>query len=413
MCVCVCGGYAGGRPSGVPGGLRTLMSMSMSMSRPLVPRSCHGWRAYSTMKSASKTASSLPRPPVPMPATLAPLTPRSTLPWAVPDAVPARDDEINSVAQMMREARGKCLVICGAGMSTESGIPDYRSPRGAYSVSGWKPMTHQDFMKTDAMRTRYWARSYAGWPFISTRAPSLAHASLAHLAMHGAVMRPIITQNVDRLHHAARAQVTSSFQHVPGTTIEGGAKGDGHVLELHGALHEVICMSCGNRTHRDHLQQEFSSLNPAAFEVMKERERRRELLLANSPDGGAAAVVRPDGDVDLPPEAMRTFQYPSCQSCGTATGILKPAVTFFGDNVHPDVSRAAAEASETCEAVLVLGSSLSTFSALRLVRKANERGKPVALVGVGDSRADGIASLSLRARVGDVLPRLRDKVVVG
>ena len=170
-------------------------------------------------------------------------------------------------------------------------------------------------------------------------------------------------------------------------------------------------MNCGSRTHRNDLQEQFSALNPAAYEVLQERERRRQLLLANSPDGGAAAVVRPDGDVDLPPEAMRTFRYPSCERCGPDEGILKPAVTFFGDNVHPDVSRIAASASETCDAVLCLGTSLSTFSALRLVRKAAERGKPVVLVGVGESRADGLAQIKVQSRVGDVVPRLLQALV--
>ena len=190
-----------------------------------------------------------------------------------PATAPASDAAIDRLADLLQRARGSTLILTGAGCSTESGVPDYRGPAGAYTTSNFKPMSHQQFMASPANRERYWARSFAGWPRFSTVQPNAAHDSIARL-QHRGWARALITQNVDRLHAKA---------------------GSKQVLELHGTTHEVVCMGCSRLLPRHDFQQTLADLNPAAAAAVaalgarEDAADERERLLR----AGSAAAVGP------------------------------------------------------------------------------------------------------------------------
>ena len=270
---------------------------------------------------------------------------------AVPDAA------IEHLAWVLRGRR--VVALTGAGCSTESGIPDYRGP-GRAAVR--KPIQHLEFVTRPEVRARYWARSVLGWPRFANPRPNSAHRALADLERAG-ILAGVITQNVDRLHQSA---------------------GSTRVIELHGALARVRCLACGAAVARSALQHRLMEMNPGFADAY-------------------AAELRPDGDADLPPEAERAFKVPSCDWCG---GVLKPDVVFFGANVPAAVVAAAFELLEDGDALLVVGSSLAVYSGYRFVARAAERRGPIAIVNLGDTRADRLATARLEARAGDVLPRL-------
>jgi NAD-dependent SIR2 family protein deacetylase len=255
-------------------------------------------------------------------------------------------------------AAGRRLVaLVGAGLSTDSGIPDYRGagrpPR--------TPLVHRDFLANAATRRRYWARSFLGWPRVSAASPNDGHRAIAALEEAGR-LGGVITQNVDGLHQRA---------------------GSRRVVELHGALARVRCLACGALESRAASQQRLAALN----------EGWR---------GGAAATA-PDGDADLDAAALAGFIVADCLACG---GILKPDVVFFGDNVARPVLDEAWRLFDEAELLLVLGSSLTVWSGYRFVRRAAERGVPVAIVNLGPTRGDALATVRLDAPLGSVLPAL-------
>lgn len=252
------------------------------------------------------------------------------------------------------------LFITGAGVSTASGIPDYRSPhRPAY-----KPLQHAEFAGSESVRRRYWARSFLGWPRFREAQPNAAHTALAALSAVG-VCKDLITQNVDRLHHKSG--------HAPSP------------LELHGALFEVACLACGaGGLCRDELQRRMAASN--------------RLWLAAL---GGGAELRPDGDVELPPEAVAGFAPPACDACGRA--VLKPNVVFYGGTIPPQTVEDSLSRAEKADAVVVCGSTVSTFSAFRLVRAVAQRGKPVAVLTRGATRADALATFKSELDVGELL----------
>ncbi|MBL8739911.1 MAG: NAD-dependent protein deacetylase [Myxococcales bacterium] len=253
----------------------------------------------------------------------------------------------------------RMVALTGAGMSTDSGIPDYRGPES--SKRPRKPIQHADFIRSEAARKRYWARAMIGWPrFIAAR-PNQAHVALARLEGAGLVPSTI-TQNVDRLHQAA---------------------GSRSIIELHGALAEVRCLACGAIEPRDRLQQRLEALNP-------------EL-------DSAAATIAPDGDADLPPEMIEGVRICSCSVCD---GVLKPNVVFFGDNVAKPIVEDAFARVEAADVLAVLGSSLHVYSGYRFVKRAHERGIPVVIVNQGPTRGDDLAALRVDAPLGVVLPWL-------
>jgi NAD-dependent deacetylase sirtuin 4 len=259
-------------------------------------------------------------------------------------------------------------VLTGAGISTESGIPDYRGPETQRRARN--PIRFADYMRDPHLRARYWARSMLGWPRFRSARPNPAHLALAELEQEGVVEGPI-TQNVDRLHHAAGSQ---------------------NVIELHGALAEVRCLDCGQREARDDVQTRLERDNAS-------------LLRALSREG--APELAPDGDTDL--DATRAllegFVLPRCARC---SGSLKPDVVFFGESVQRELVEAAYARVEAAGALVVIGSSLAVFSGFRFVRRAHDRGLPIAIVTLGPSRGDELATVRVEARAGEILPWLRD-----
>jgi len=248
-------------------------------------------------------------------------------------------------------------VLCGAGVSTASGIPDYRDRNGVKKHA--EPIQYADFVGKPNARKRYWARSFVGWQRFSKAQPNTAHYALAKLEAAGKV-DTLITQNVDRLHHEA---------------------GSRNVVELHGDLSRVRCVNCGAIGTRAAYQLRLQDTNP----------------------GWHAEVFRykPDGDAELPERSHRSFRVPSCTECG---GIVKPDVVMFGEAVPKVRVSDATSAVERADALLVVGSSLMVFSGYRFARQAAALDKPIAIVNQGVTRADDIAALKVDEDCARVLP---------
>ena len=258
---------------------------------------------------------------------------------------------------------GGVAVLSGAGLSTESGIPDYRGPSGAARPS--TPMTYQVFTGAAAARRRYWARSHLGWRVIARAEPNAGHRAVAHLQDAG-LLAGVITQNVDGLHTA------------------GGAR---DVVELHGNLDRVVCLSCGRPSPRADLDRRLRAVN---------RAWRARVL-----------AVNPDGDVDLPEQDLDAFRTVDCDGCG---GVLKPDVVFFGETVPADRVAACFALVESARSLVVLGSSLTVMSGYRFVLHAAKLGTPVAIVNCGPTRGDARAQVRVDAPLGVVLPALVDRL---
>jgi NAD-dependent SIR2 family protein deacetylase len=256
-------------------------------------------------------------------------------------------------------AEGDVVVLSGAGLSTDSGIPDYRGPSG--SARRGSPMTFQTFTGDPVARRRYWARSHLGWRTIGDARPNDGHRAVARLQERG-LLAGVITQNVDGLHQAAGAR---------------------DVIELHGNLGRVVCLGCGAGCGRDALEERLSAANPGFAAV--------------------AATVNPDGDVELDDAEVAGFSVVDCLSCG---GVLKPDVVYFGETVPPDrVSRSFALVAGA-RTLLVLGSSLTVMSGRRFVLRAARDGVRVAIVNRGVTRGEPYADLVIDAPLGVVLPNL-------
>ncbi|MEO5877521.1 MAG: NAD-dependent protein deacetylase [Streptosporangiaceae bacterium] len=254
---------------------------------------------------------------------------------------------------------GGVVILSGAGLSTESGIPDYRGATGRSRRT--EPMTYQAFVGGAAARRRYWARSHLGWRHLARAVPNDGHLAVSALQRLG-LLDGIITQNVDGLHQAA---------------------GTGQVIELHGGLDRVRCLSCGERSRRGLLDARLRAANPGW--------------------DAAAGAVNPDGDVDLTDAQVAGFQVVDCVDCG---GLLKPDVIFFGENVPAPRVRECFALTEKAGTLLVLGSSLTVMSGYRFVRHAAAREIPVAIVNQGPTRGDDQAFLVLDAPLGASLTAL-------
>ncbi|HEX9353050.1 MAG TPA: NAD-dependent protein deacetylase [Streptosporangiaceae bacterium] len=266
-------------------------------------------------------------------------------------------DSVREIADLI--AAGGVVVLSGAGLSTESGIPDYRGPTGLSRRA--EPMTYQAFTGAPAARQRYWARSHLGWRHIARAAPNQGHHAVAELQRRG-LLSGIITQNVDGLHQQAGAR---------------------DVIELHGSLGRVICLGCGERTPRDELDQRLRAANPAW--------------------DARARQVNPDGDAVLDDGATDQFEVVDCLRCA---GTLKPDVIFFGENVPPGRVADCYALVSAARAVLVLGSSLTVMSGYRFVRHAARAGLRVAIINQGATRGDAQATLTLDAPLGPTLAAL-------
>src|SRR5262245_60403542 len=261
----------------------------------------------------------------------------------------------NSLVEFV-ERHPRLFVLTGAGCSTDSGIPDYRDADGE-----WKrrpPITYQLFVGNELARQRYWARSLVGFRRMRRARPNGAHHSLASLGRRGHVVQ-LVTQNVDGLHQAAGSQ---------------------DVIDLHGRIDTVRCLSCDRRSSREQLQQELERRNPDFASL--------------------DAVEAPDGDADLEDVAFERFDVPACAACG---GLLKPDVVFFGENVPAERVQRAMAAIEHSDAMLVVGSSLMVYSGYRFVAAAADAGKPIAAINLGRTRADDLLTLKITDRCATAL----------
>lgn len=286
------------------------------------------------------------------------------------------------------------VVLTGAGLSVASGLADYRGPNGTYRVNkSYRPIYHYEFLGNHEARKRYWARSFLGWSSLHKASPNAGHYTIRDLGELG-LIRTVITQNVDSFHPRAHPQIPS--------------------LELHGYLRATVCTSCRGEFPRDEFQEQLARLNPRWADLL------REALASGALDTEDPAERRfkglksnPDGDVDLPEAPYTTFRYPACPRCladppvkpdghrhtvrvdsdgawalPSTAGILKPAVVMFGESIASHVKTAAEDAIDGAGRLLVLGTSLATYSAWRLAKRAKDRGMPVAIVNMGGVRGE-------------------------
>lgn len=250
----------------------------------------------------------------------------------------------------------RLVVLTGAGVSTDSGIPDYR---GAGRVQR-HPLTFDEFMGSAEYQARYWARSYVGWNRVANASPNAAHRSIAAAESAGRIFQ-VITQNVDGLHQKA------------------GSKA---VLELHGRLDRVLCSTCGDILSRNELDARIQLLNP---------ELNQNPQVEFTPDG--------DAEVEVP----RNFRVPACGLCGAH---YKPDVVFFGEQVPKDRVQSAEAAITRAQAVLVAGTSLTVNSGLRLVKLAKNNSVPVVIVNLGETKGDSLADVRLNGSAASILEAL-------
>jgi NAD-dependent SIR2 family protein deacetylase len=254
----------------------------------------------------------------------------------------------------------RVAVLTGAGISTDSGIPDYRGPDSPPS----NPMTIQQFTSDPVFRQRYWARNQVGWRHMDETLPNAGHRAVAALERDG-VVSGVITQNVDLLHTKA---------------------GSRNVINLHGTYAQVICLDCGDSMTRAALGEKLDALNPGFVE-------RAEAIggLAVAPDADAV-VAETDG-----------FRYPACPSCA---GMLKPDIVYFGESVPKAAVEQAFSLVDSADALLVAGSSLTVFSGYRFVRHAAAQGIPIAIVNRGPTRGDGLATVKVDGGCSELLTLL-------
>lgn len=260
----------------------------------------------------------------------------------------------------------RLVVLTGAGCSTESGIPDYRSPGGAWTRH--KPIQYAAFVRSAEVRRMYWARSFRGWPRFEAARPNDAHRALAELEARGKVHQ-LITQNVDDLHQEAGSRA---------------------VVQLHGRNRLVVCLDCGGEFPRARVQERLAAMNA---EWLDETSHLR----------GDEADFAPDGDANVASDVVGRFRVVECERCG---GVLKPAVVFFGESVPREKVELAMRRIEEADALLVAGSSLTVWSGFRFVKRAHERGLPIAIVNIGPTRGDNLATIKVERNVCKVMPEM-------
>ncbi len=277
-------------------------------------------------------------------------------PGHVPSTSVGTDDDLARAVALL--AGRRLVALTGAGLSTDSGIPDYRGP----GSPGRTPMTYDEFCSGRAAQQRYWSRAFVGWQHMAGAGPNAGHHSLVALE-RGSVVTSLVTQNVDGLHAAA---------------------GHRRLLDLHGRLSEVVCLACQAISPRARLQTRLAALNPT---------RAR----ADSND----VEIAPDGDALV--EDAAEFEIAGCEACG---GRLKPHVVFFGENVPRQRVTTATAWVDEAEALLVVGSSLTVMSGFRFVRQAARIGMPIVIVNRGATRGDELASVRVDAGCSPTLGAL-------
>ena len=270
---------------------------------------------------------------------------------------------MESELQQFLETHHRIFVLTGAGISTASGIPDYRDESGQWKHQ--RPMEISEFTARPEARQRYWSRSVVGWQKFFPAHPNSAHRALAQLEALGKTALTV-TQNVDGLHQQAGSQ---------------------KVIELHGTLFSTGCLDCGFSMPRARMQQQLLEINPVL--------------------GQLTANIAPDGDAQLRNFDHRQIEVPDCPECG---GILKPDVVFFGENVPIERVDCCFEALATADAMLVVGSSLMVYSGFRFARKAHQLGLPIVAINLGKTRADELLDLKLEQDCADLLPGVINRI---
>ncbi|CAG9944791.1 unnamed protein product [Clonostachys rosea f. rosea IK726] len=288
----------------------------------------------------------------------------------------------------------KTVVLTGAGLSVASGLADYRGVKGTYRVNKtYRPIYYHEFLSSHEARKRYWARSFLGWSSLHKAAPNLGHFAVRDLSSLGLV-RSVITQNVDSFHSMAHPRVPT--------------------LELHGYLRSTVCTTCRSEFSRDEFQAELARLNPRWAALLQEAIESGALDRGETDEARFKGLrSNPDGDVDLPDAPYTTFRYPPCPKClerppvgpdglkqvvrvdgegawklPSTVGILKPAVVMFGENIASHVKDNAEKAVDQAGKLLVLGTSLATYSAWRIAKRAKDRGMPIAIINMGGVRGE-------------------------
>ncbi|CEF88844.1 hypothetical protein FGSG_05505 [Fusarium graminearum PH-1] len=335
----------------------------------------------------SKPLLRIPYTDLPLPSVIAP-TSASTLPGAI--AALHRF----FVAPSPRHLPSSAVVLTGAGLSVASGLADYRGVKGTYKVNKtYRPIYYPEFLKSHESRKRYWARSFLGWSNLRKASPNSGHYAIRDLGDLG-LIRSVITQNVDSFHPRAHPNLST--------------------LELHGYLRAVVCTTCRNEFSRNEFQEKLASLNPRWAELLKKALESGALDTEDPVERRFKGLkVNPDGDVDLPDAPYTTFRYPPCPKClshppknsdghkhvvqadadgawklPSTAGILKPAVVMFGESIDSHVKNAAEEAIDNAGKLVVVGTSLATYSAWRLAKRAQDRGMPIAVISMGGIRGE-------------------------
>lgn len=304
-------------------------------------------------------------------------------------AVAALQNFLSTPPKTSNARGGKAVILSGAGISVASGLADYRGSQGTYTLNKtYRPIYFHEFSANHEARKRYWARSFLGWTTLNRSKPNRAHEAVAQLGKAG-VISSVITQNVDSFHSQAHPDLRT--------------------LELHGYLRSTVCLSCRTEYDRAKFQAELTALNPPWAAFLAEMLESGALSTENPAERRRRGLkTNPDGDVDVPGVEYSTFRYPACPTClakppegkrvevdsdgawsaKSTAGILKPAVIMFGESIPASVKEAVEAAVDDASHVLVLGSSLATYSAWRVVKRAKANGTPIAAVNMGGLRSE-------------------------
>ena len=339
----------------------------------------------------------------------------------------------SSLSHHNGETSPKSVILTGAGISVSSGLADYRGTNGTYTLNKtYRPIYYNEFCSSHEARKRYWARSYLGFPNLLSSKPNGAHYAVHDLYKLGLVSS-VITQNVDSFHRKAHPDLKT--------------------LELHGYLRSTVCLSCQREFSRELFQERLSALNPAWKRFLEEALESGALATEHPEERRKKGLrTNPDGDVDLPAAPYNTFRYPACPQClddpprmkdgrrgsveidadgawspTSTSGILKPAVIMFGESIPAPTKTSAENAIDSANRLLVLGSSLATYSAWRLVKRAKERNMPIGIVNLGGARGEeiffeetvndaqngGERGVRCSERLEKLLPRVVEEIKVG
>lgn len=269
--------------------------------------------------------------------------------------------------------RLKPLILTGAGMSTDSGIPDYRGPEGSLRHS--RPMTYQEFLHDDAARHRYWARSFVGWQHMNAAVPHAGHEIIAKWNTEGRIAG-VVTQNVDGLHQQSQRLADQQA---------GQATEAGPIIALHGSMDEIECLVCGTKENREDFGVRLHEANAGVADKWEISEE----------------LINPDGDARIPQHWVEQFQMVHCLNCGSDK--LKPTVVYFGEIVPKQRKAAIQDLLDNAGALIVLGSSLAVMSGYRILLDADRARKPIGIINLGPTRGEERATFRWRTGVKQAL----------